>query len=259
MKKLIEIGFVKIGGWKLENNKLQYYLGSNSTKKNILYSFVCNEEVKYIGKTVKSISQRLYGYKKPSISQRTNYRVNKKIIELLKSGLEIDIYIFIDNAQLKYRNYTINLSAGLEDTLISKVNPQWNFTGKKPKNTQKTKKMNSNSELAIYKDRISFVVIIGKAYYYDGFFNVRVKYTDLFGKDLSKIRIQLGDDPNNICPDAYVNRTANTNCTPRIMAGKKYRNWIKKNFKQGDVFYVSVIEFNFIILSKTSSNNAYTA
>ena len=40
MKKLIEIGFVKIGGWKLENNKLQYYLGSNSTKKNILYS--CN-------------------------------------------------------------------------------------------------------------------------------------------------------------------------------------------------------------------------
>jgi len=131
MEKLTEIGFVKIGKWKLKNNELELFLDSNNSNKNILYSFICDDKVMYIGKTVKTISQRLYGYKKPSVSQRTNHRVNKQIIELLNDGFEIDIYIFIDNAQLKYRNYQINLAAGLEDSLISEVNPKRNFTEKK--------------------------------------------------------------------------------------------------------------------------------
>lgn len=46
------------------------------------------------------------------------------------NGFDIDIYIFIDNAQLKYRDYHINLAVGLEDTLIAEVKPKWNFTGK---------------------------------------------------------------------------------------------------------------------------------
>ncbi len=249
MEKLTEIGFVKIGKWKLKKNELEYYLDTNKSQKNILYSFICDEKVMYIGKTVKTITQRLYGYKKPSVSQRTNYRVNKNIIELLNNEFEIDIYIFIDNAQLKYRNYQINLAAGLEDTLISEVKPEWNFTGKNPK------KMNTNYRNPSLNDTTdSFIVTIGKAYYFDGFFNVRVKHSELFGKDLSDILIQLGENSEIYCQGAYVNRTANTNKTPRIMAGKVYRNWIKENFVQGDIFKVRIIESNYIILSKPPEN-----
>lgn len=100
----------------------------------------------------------------------------------------------------------------------------------------------------------SFVVTIGKAYYFDGFFNVRVKHSELFGKDLSDIIIELGENSEIFCQGAYVNRTANTNNTPRIMAGKAYRNWIKENFVQGCIFKVRIIKSDYIVLSKPPEN-----
>lgn len=95
----------------------------------------------------------------------------------------------------------------------------------------------------------SFIVNIGHAYYHDGFFNVRVRYSELFGTDLSPIKIQLGENSNNICI-GKVNRTANKNGTPRIMAGVKYKNWVQENFSQGEVFKVKLINPEYIILSK---------
>jgi hypothetical protein len=118
--------------WFIENNELlQYDLISFNSEKNILYCFECNDTVKYIGKTVKTVSQRMYGYKKPSESQRTNLRVNKEIKKFLKNEKEIDIYILIDNGLLNFGDFRINIAAGLEDTLIAEYKPEWNYNGKK--------------------------------------------------------------------------------------------------------------------------------
>jgi hypothetical protein len=113
MKKLTEIGFKKVGKWSFKDNLLQYELNEKYTTKNILYSFVIENEIKYIGKSVKTISQRLNGYRRPNISQRTNFRLNNLIIEKLRDGKKVEIYLFEDNAELSYKEKKINLSAGL--------------------------------------------------------------------------------------------------------------------------------------------------
>jgi hypothetical protein len=130
MKKLTEIGFKKVGKWSFKDNLLQYELNEKYTTKNILYSFVIENEIKYIGKSVKTISQRLNGYRRPNISQRTNFRLNNLIIEKLRDGKKVEIYLFEDNAELSYKEKKINLSAGLEDNLIAEFLPEWNYLGK---------------------------------------------------------------------------------------------------------------------------------
>jgi hypothetical protein len=251
MKKLLDFGFFKIGRWFLKNNQLQFELYKNKYQRNALYSFVCDEEVKYIGKTVQPINQRLNGYKYPGDTQKTNIRVKKLILDMMSAGHEIDIYVFIDQANLTYRGIIINLAAGIEDSLISEFCPDWNITGKitttKPERKVGHKTVNLNQ--IINESLNSFSVVIGKAYYNDGFFNVRVKHSDIFGEDLSKIWIQLGDNANNLI-EGYVNRTANRNGTPRIMAGKKFRHWIHENFKQGDIFRVRILKSDFINIFK---------
>ncbi|PHR74175.1 MAG: hypothetical protein COA67_02070 [Lutibacter sp.] len=262
MKELIEIGFKKVGEWELNNGVLICNLNNNYPSKNILYSFVCENDIKYIGKSVKSISQRLYGYRKPNKSQTTNYRINKLILEKLKNGIQIEIYLFVDNIGLNFREHKINLAAGLEDNLISEFLPKWNYLGKTIKKTKKTETKdkpnfeNTNSRF-IYNDNEfenNFVVALGKKYFNDGFFNVRVKHSSFFGKDLSKIKIQLGENPSNYCI-GKVNRTANTNQTPRIFAGKEYKSWIQENFERGDLFHVKIIENDFIKLTKKRTPN----
>jgi len=236
---------------------------NNYPEQDILYSFVYKNQIKYIGKSVKSISQRLYGYRKPNKSQTTNYRINELILEKLKSGIQIEIYLFIDNVGLNYRGHKINLSAALEDNLIAKFSPEWNSMGKNRVKTKKTeikekeetqlKKFNYNDNEFENK----FVVSLGKKYYNDGFFNVRVKHSNLFGEDLSKIKIQLGENPLNYTI-GEIKRTHNTNQTPRIYAGKKYKSWIQENFKRDDLFHVEIIKKDSIKLTKKRTpNNVY--
>ena len=260
MKELIEIGFEKVGEWEFKNELLICNLNNNYPDQDILYSFVYENDIKYIGKSVKSISQRLYGYRKPNKSQTTNYRINELIIEKLKNGIQIEIYLFIDNVGLNYRGHKINLSAGLEDNLIAKFSPEWNSMGKNRVKTKKTE-IKEKQEIPftrfIYNDNEfenKFVVALGEKYFNDGFFNIRVKHSNLFGEDLSKVKIQLGDNALNYCI-GKINRTANTNQTPRIFAGKKYKNWIQENFKRGELFNVEVIEKDLIKLTKKRMPN----
>ncbi len=88
---------------------------------------------------------------------------------------------------------------------------------------------------------------LGKAYYNQGFFNIRVRYNHLIAENDEEISVQL---ENKIFITAKVNRTANRNGTPRIMCGEIYTNWIQKNFRQGDVMKVNVINKNFLKIIK---------
>ncbi len=252
MKKLTEIGFKKVGKWSFENSSFQYELNENYMTKNILYSFVIENEIKYIGKSVKTISQRLNGYRKPNISQRTNFRLKNLIIEKLKEKKEVEIYLFEDIAELNYKGKKINLSAGLEDNLIAEFLPEWNYLGKKGKLSEQKKNIKIENKGNImekeYKEEI--IVKIGEAYYNQRFFNIRKRHSELFAKNhLEPIKIQLGENIEEIII-GKINRTANSNGTPRIMAGTEYKNWIQKNFKMGDLFKVEFIEKDLIKLKK---------
>lgn len=117
-----------------------------------------------------------------------------------------------------------------------------------PKTSNQKSNYNSLKASTLNVDS-SFLVTLGKKYYEDGFFNVKVKYSDQFGEDLSNIKIQLGDDQNNYTI-GKINRTANSNETPRIFAGPLYKKWIQENFNRGDIFRVEIINKEFIKLSQ---------
>ncbi len=254
MDRLLDIGFIKVGSWALRNDRLVCNLDSHHTNSNILYSFSSNGDVKYVGKTIMPLARRMYGYQNPGKSQSTNIRVNARIIDSLKGEEAVDIFILVDNGLLKFGDFKINLAAGLEDTVIYELVPEWNFMGKRK--IEEDTESNSpelipGGDPLLAKPIASFEVSLGKAYYNQGFFNVRVEYSELFGSDGSKIEIRLGNEANPT--SGYINRTANGNGTPRIMTGKRYTEWIQSNFRMGDVLKVDVLTPSLIRLNHQGS------
>ena len=85
MNRLLNIGFISVGHWSLADNSIKCNLTSHHTTTNVLYSFISNGDIKYIGKTKVQFSQRMYGYQNPGVSQTTNIRVNAAIKNLLEN------------------------------------------------------------------------------------------------------------------------------------------------------------------------------
>ncbi len=94
----------------------------------------------------------------------------------------------------------------------------------------------------------NIIIKLEKTYYTKGFFNIKVKYDNLFGENNSKIKIQLGEDGELI--EGIINRTANNNKTPRIMAGIKYTKWVQDNFNEGENFQLQIKNGGLIVLEK---------
>lgn len=90
-------------------------------------------------------------------------------------------------------------------------------------------------------------IVLGKAYYTQGFFNIRKKDEHKFKEHLSKINIYLQGPDKEAIP-GQINRTANTNGTPRIMGGNKMTKWIQANHKKGDILTVELINSSSIRL-----------
>lgn len=244
MNRLLNIGFIPVGNWEFQNNNITYNLTSNHATNNVLYSFISNGEIKYIGKTKMQLSQRMYGYQNPGPTQTTNIRVNRKIKEFLQKEQPVDIFILTDNGLLKYGSFRINLAAALEDTLIYEISPKWNLHGRNQEadlnseKTELTKDPKQTKELVPIITR--FEISLGQTYFNQGFFNVSREYSSLFGSDNTNIDIHLGENIDKPL-QGYINRTANKNGTPRIMGGKELKNWIIKNYKLNELLQVEII------------------
>lgn len=245
MNRLLNIGFISAGHWTLQGNAIKYKLTSHHTTTNVLYSFISNGDIKYIGKTKMQLSQRAYGYQNPDPSQTTNIRVNAAIKHLLDNEQPVDIFILTDNGLLRYGDFRINLAAGLEDTLIYEINPEWNLSGRNiittdPESERPELSKDPNPTVALIPIQTTIDILLGQAYYNQGFFNIGREHSKLFGADNSIIYIQLGANASKTV-QGYINRTANKNGTPRIMGGKELNNWIKSSFKLNDTIKVDVI------------------
>src|SRR6266404_6664038 len=126
MNRLLEIGFEPAGHWLQKGDGLAFELSRHASQRNILYAFVSDGEVKYVGKTVQALRARMGGYKNPAPSQTTNVSNNSRIKALLQTGAAVDILALPDNGLLHYGQFHMNLAAGLEDNIISLLNPEWN-------------------------------------------------------------------------------------------------------------------------------------
>jgi hypothetical protein len=130
MQRLFDIGFKYTGEWILKNDILDYDLIDHSQEKNLLYSFVIGKRIYYLGKTTYTLKKRMNGYKNSGSSQKTNLRVKDEIIKKLESGKNVYIYILLNDAKFKYKNYPVCLASGLKDLLIIELDPVWNVRGK---------------------------------------------------------------------------------------------------------------------------------
>ncbi|QRN84479.1 GIY-YIG nuclease family protein (plasmid) [Chloroflexota bacterium] len=127
IEQLVNLGFEKVGFWMLQDKELIFDLVKNSEDEKILYAFVVNGDIKYIGKSIQSLQKRIYLYKVGHDSQKTNFRVNAELVTALSTTDKVDIYAFIPKIPLFYSDVEIDLAAGLESGIIEKFNPEWNI------------------------------------------------------------------------------------------------------------------------------------
>ncbi len=85
---------------------------------------------------------------------------------------------------------------------------------------------------------IQFFILLGQTYFNQPFINIPVRYAEYFPANEQRITIYLGDwGVNQII--GYVNRTANSNHTPRIMMNANYNDWIQNSFEIGQNLSIS--------------------
>jgi len=248
LDELTKIGFTKAGSWALSEGEVTLILSSDAQASDLLYAFVVNDVVKYLGKTSRMLKTRMRGYWKPGARQSTNIRNYARIKKALQDGMDVSIYVLTDVAGLTYEGHAVNLADGLEPSLIQTLQPAWNDQGKN-KGTNPSGKKNISKEESMPKERLTvskdeigcveFLIKLGKAYYNQGFFNIRVDHERYFDGDGAYINIFLEDDPEPI--RARIDRRANPNGVPRIMAGKRYRDWAQSNFRIGDKFCIRLL------------------
>lgn len=126
LQLLLMLGFEEVGAWFLEGNSVQLQLKKNENEQNILYAFVVEGNVKYIGKSKMTLRGRMNGYWKPGPTQTTNIDNNARIRELLQKGASVQIFALVPKEEIRYKGFLMNIAAGLEDNLLARIRPPWN-------------------------------------------------------------------------------------------------------------------------------------
>lgn len=241
MNRLLAIGFQFSGHWLLEEGRLQIDLERYAEQHNILYAFVCNGDVKYIGQSTKALRKRMDGYLRPAATSSTNIKNKQNISELLAAGAAVDIYVLPDNGMMHYGPYHLNLAAGLEASLITALKPAWNgHTKKRLQGTavqerpaeEVTEYLPDTQPEAVEPDEpegpvvkpapvFTFNIRLENTYWEQGFFNGRKVSASWLGDDGDNIEILFGDEQEPIL--GSINRKVTGNDTPRVFGGPELR------------------------------------
>jgi len=119
--------FKKIGEYLKPNADPEYiqYIGKSKSKVvPLVYLFVVNKEIKYIGESRRGYSRPL-SYNKNKIMSKQREAINNS----LKAGNLVEVYALeIPNQKIKVNGMEINnyLAQDYEKALIEKFRPSWN-------------------------------------------------------------------------------------------------------------------------------------
>jgi hypothetical protein len=274
MRRLLQIGFEQVGSWRLRERELALELTRMNGHRNVLYAFVDNADVLYVGKTTGTLENRMGGYLRPHASQRTNLRNNLALIQLLQNGRAIDIYAWADRGMHRIGDFHLNYAAGLEDSVICTLVPPWNGArsasptvvpvenpgraehelDELPAPASREGESVSDFEVRVLEDAgtiraaPTFDVTLGKTYYDRGFFNVPIKFSGLFPEHGTQLSIYCGDSRTLI--RATVDRRANqSNQTPRIYGKASLANWFQLYKQLDETAKIRVVSTNEIELA----------
>jgi len=248
MDRLLKIGFKKMGEWHAADGGLRYELDSVAPHPHTLYAFVVDGDVKYVGKTTQSLGGRLNSYAKPARTQATNLRNHASIRAAIEAGSVVLIYALPDEELHHYGVFHLNLAAGLEDSIIRTLKPEWNGGRKVLQEEEEAEELIVAAPAAILG---AFDVILQPTYWGKGFFNTGVAGSPMLGGDGQTIEIYRGD--HSVPVLGTINRTANGNGSPRIFGGKALREWFQRDVPEGAAMRVSVLSPTAIRLSLIDS------
>jgi hypothetical protein len=131
LARIKAIGFAFAGQWMLAENGIAFELVEDvATARNVLYAFVVDGDLVYVGKTVLALHDRMQRYKTPAKSSAkggtTNIKNNGNILESLRQRRTVEIFVLADNGLQNLGEFHVNLAAGLEDSLVRQLKPAWN-------------------------------------------------------------------------------------------------------------------------------------
>ena len=254
MQRLLEIGFEHAGRWYLKDGLLELEITRFATQANVLYAFIVDGDIQYIGKTVTPLATRMSGYRRPNARQSTNVRNNKAVRELLAAGADVELFVLPDSGLLHYGRFHLNLAAGLEDSLIKLIAPPWN-RGRAEDPKEQLENGDRPAKEPVPEPSASFTFTLGATYYAKGFFNVGVSSSGLLGGEGEKIEIYKGAHDGVLM--GYISRKANPGTlAPRIYGSADLRNWFQANFEKGDEVAVDVLSPTSIRLRRPQAEKA---
>jgi hypothetical protein len=240
LERLLEIGFEMASEWLLDDDDLHIDLQRYNSASNVLYAFACEDELLYIGRSGRSLQLRMDGYQTGGPPRSVRSRNRERIVAMLMVDQPIQLYAMPDPGSLHYGSFKINLAAGLQHSLIEGLNPAWNRDipnaapaprNVRPRRVHKPRshliEADSNTYTDLTTDRPSYRFLVGYLYQDKGFFNVPLRYSRLFGDDQQKIRILCGAERETI--QGHIDRSSNTNASPRIVGGRKLKRWFEIN------------------------------
>lgn len=237
MNRLTDIGFQLAGHWLRIDGKLKFDAIRHAEQRNVLYAFVCDGQVRYVGKSIQKLRERMGGYRSPGPKSTTNIRNRQNILDLLAAGSAVDIYALPDNGLMHYGPFHLNLAAALEDSIIDMLKPEWNrpnrksraddipAAGQEPAPGSIDTSESDTGQLAgegLPEDNnvpvlSTFEFTLQPSYWRDGFFNAGVSGSPALGADGEEIEIFFGDETLPI--RGSINRVTTGNGTPRVFGG----------------------------------------
>lgn len=258
MNRLLDIGFQVAGDWFLENGALRITFRQLAEQRNILYAFVCDGDVKYVGVSTQTLRKRMAGYRSPGPRSTTNIRNNRNIRDVLSQGVAVEVYALPDSGLMHYGPFHLNLAAGLEASIIATLRPEWNIVANRlmkewchdgePElvelQPEELAEGTVSAELAAgapdavdgpktegpvvdeFTRPRTFEFTLQPSYRKGGFFNGGVAANELLGAGGERLEIFFADETTPI--RGTINRTSAGNCTPRVFGGYE----LQRRFEQ---------------------------
>ncbi len=252
--ELIALGFEAIGDWKLKSGRPTLVYRENSEvirqARPALYAHAVEGIIRYIGKTAQKLEKRLNGYEKPGAAQSTNVKCHANIVEALQKKQSVRTLAWVPQTQLSFCGLSINLAAGLEDSLIYKFDPCWNGTGKGRKRFAYSEStdheqyaLNLPDKPEVDADPVQETVAIklGKSYYHKGFINFPAQKSHLLGNDGDRLLIEFANERHSYFSN--INRKANPKTLAvRVYGGAELKRWFQQYFELHNTVNVSILD-----------------
>lgn len=245
---LQKIGFERAATWVLNDNGLNYEIVNNNATRvaailsvaNALYAFCAGKDVLYIGKTTQTLKKRLKGYCSPGKTQSTNQKCHAHICSTLLGGREVDIYVFAPPEDLRFRGFSLNIAAGLEDTLIRSFAPPWNGAKNSVVISESAEHEAplADNVLRLEDDAPArpigqFWVTLTPNYLSSGIINPGKATNHLFGRTDAPLTVCFSDGAPAVA--SRIDRRANSSGSVRLLGSNQaIATWLQKHFQVGD-------------------------